>query len=72
MNKERLLNVAKALRESTTPPDLFTMRFVMRECGTPACALGHYAARGDSAKEVATQLTAEVIDSSRLIAAPTE
>lgn len=45
MNKERLLNVAKALRESPKP-DHFTMsRYA--DCGTPACAFGHYAARTD-------------------------
>lgn len=45
MNKERLLNVAKALRESPNP-ETFSMEFFHR-CGTPACALGHYAARAD-------------------------
>jgi hypothetical protein len=46
VNKERLLNVAKALRES---PDAsgFTMERYINHCGTPACALGHYAARTD-------------------------
>ena len=47
MNKKRLLNVARALRESKTP-NRFTMRtYAHAACGTPACALGHYAARGD-------------------------
>ena len=46
MNKERLLNVAKALRESPNP-DAFTMRTIAHPCGTPGCALGHYAARRD-------------------------
>lgn len=46
MNKERLLNVARALRESKNP-ELFTMRSFGHRCGTPACALGHYAARED-------------------------
>jgi hypothetical protein len=50
MNKERLLNVAKALRESPNPDD-FTMKWVRNECGTPACALGHYAAREDLQSE---------------------
>lgn len=45
MNKQRLLNVAKACRESPNP-EAFTMRKV-HYCGTPACALGHYAARRD-------------------------
>jgi hypothetical protein len=47
MNKERLLNVAKALRESKNP-EMFDMEYhVHHECGTPACAFGHYAARQD-------------------------
>lgn len=60
--KKRLLNVAKALRESKRPSG-FTMGHycwtgsegpdetgVRHPCGTPACALGHYAARGDLQK----------------------
>lgn len=46
MNKERLLNVAKALRESPAPDD-FDMGSYANGCGTPGCALGHYAARTD-------------------------
>jgi hypothetical protein len=46
MNKKRLLNVAKALRESKNP-DTFTMRCTQHTCGTPGCALGHYVARTD-------------------------
>lgn len=46
MNKERLLNVAKALRESKNP-DMFNMNAYGSYCGTPACAFGHYAARRD-------------------------
>lgn len=47
MNTERLLNVAKALRESPKP-DKFSMRdYANPICGTPMCALGHYAARTD-------------------------
>lgn len=42
----RLLNVARALRESPAPED-FDMDFYRKFCGTPACALGHYAARRD-------------------------
>lgn len=64
MNKvqaKRLLNVAKALRESARP-ELFTMSCYVRGedsfddnsvegfCGTPACALGHYASRRDLQK----------------------
>lgn len=46
MNKERLLNVAKALRESPNPGK-FDMGAYVHPCGTPACAFGHYAARSD-------------------------
>lgn len=46
IHRERLLKVAQALRESSAPKD-FTMRCFVNECGTPACALGHYAARRD-------------------------
>lgn len=45
MNKERLLNVVKALRESKDP-GCFTM-CTYHKCGTPGCAIGHYAARRD-------------------------
>lgn len=46
MNKERLLNVARALRESPNPTE-FTMAVYGHNCNTPACALGHYAKRHD-------------------------
>jgi hypothetical protein len=46
MNKERLLNVAKALRESPKP-ERFDMDGYMHPCGTPSCAFGHYAVRAD-------------------------
>lgn len=46
MNKERLLNVAKALRESPNP-EQFSMGTEVHGCGAPACAWGHYAARRD-------------------------
>ena len=49
MNKthqKRLLNVARALRESRDPR-AFTMERFAHGCGTPACALGHYASRRD-------------------------
>jgi hypothetical protein len=42
---QRLLNVARALRESPNP-DRFTMND-WQHCGTPCCAIGHYAARAD-------------------------
>jgi hypothetical protein len=57
MNKERLLNVAKALRESPEPK-AFTMVRV-HTCGTPACALGHYAARRDLQQVFQLSPTAE-------------
>lgn len=50
MNKKqakRLLNVAKALREGV--PEEFSM-YGYGECGTPMCALGHYADRKDLQK----------------------
>lgn len=49
---QRLLNVAKALRESTVP-HAFDMSWYTHglqgayPCGTPMCALGHYGARED-------------------------
>lgn len=53
IHKKRLLNVAKALRESKNPK-AFNMNSLiwdyldaLHPCGTPACALGHYAARTD-------------------------
>lgn len=46
MNKQRLLNVARALRESPNP-EMFTMKLYLHSCGTPACALGHYGVRSD-------------------------
>ncbi len=51
MNKERLLNVAKALREAPEPEKFTMIQFVHLApeggCGSPACALGHYAFRQD-------------------------
>jgi hypothetical protein len=54
MNAERLLNVARALREAPDNGN-FTMEFYCWsgkefDCGTPACAIGHYAARQDLQK----------------------
>jgi hypothetical protein len=46
MNKARLLNLARALRESPNP-DRFDMGTYGHGCNTPACAFGHYAFRGD-------------------------
>jgi hypothetical protein len=46
IHAQRLLNVARALRESPDPGS-FDMDAYMHPCGTPACALGHYAARTD-------------------------
>lgn len=44
--RQRLLNVVKALRE-TSRPERFDMGRWGGFCGTPACAIGHYAARRD-------------------------
>lgn len=46
MNKQRLLDVARACRE-TPHPDRFSMDSFVSACGTPACALGNYALRSD-------------------------
>lgn len=43
---DRLANVSRALRESPAP-ERFTMRRFTNQCGSPACAFGHYAARAD-------------------------
>ncbi len=47
--KRRLLNVARALRESKDP-NQFSMEYMSTVCGTPGCALGHYASRCDLQK----------------------
>lgn len=76
MNKtqaKHLLNVAKSLRESTSPH--FTMEtfingaygpeehygITKNMCGTPACALGHYAARPDLQKLLAIRKTSTLV-----------
>jgi hypothetical protein len=46
MYRDRLLNVARCLRESPNP-EQFTMDNYGADCGTPFCAIGHYAARSD-------------------------
>jgi hypothetical protein len=46
---KRLLNVARGLRESKHP-EQFRMSAFVSYCGTPACALGHYASRTDLQK----------------------
>ncbi len=46
LGKKRLLNVAKALRESPKPKE-FSMNSYGHICGAPMCALGHYAYRRD-------------------------
>lgn len=50
MDADRLLNVAKALRESPNP-DKFDMGSYVHPCGTPSCAFGHYALRSDLQSE---------------------
>lgn len=47
MNAERLLNVAKALREGPNQEELDMVTVVDESCGTPGCAFGHYASRAD-------------------------
>lgn len=44
--KERLLNVARAVREAPDP-SRFSQGSFGHKCGTPSCALGHYAVRKD-------------------------
>jgi hypothetical protein len=50
---KRLLNVARALRESRAPQNFTMCKFGDSLCGTPACALGHYAVRKDLQKAFA-------------------
>lgn len=47
MNAERLLNAARAVREAPEPKKFGMRTYGHRECGTPQCVLGHYAARED-------------------------
>ena len=61
MKKKRLLNVARALRESKEP-DEFTMAYYGLSCGTPACALGHYAVRSDLQDEFSLDKEGDLID----------
>lgn len=44
MNSERLRNVVRAVREGKTD---INMSMFFHSCGTPGCAMGHYASRGD-------------------------
>lgn len=46
IHAQRLMNVSRALRE-TPKPKRFDMGKFGNPCGTPACALGHYAVRTD-------------------------
>lgn len=63
MNKrqeKRLLNVARALRDADRTKAYFDMRSFVGVgsegfCGTPSCALGHYASRTDLQKFVRIQ-----------------
>lgn len=62
----KLLNVARAVREGD--PKNFTMDYyghyvegsIKNTCGTPACALGHYAARRDLQKTMRLSIDGEV------------
>lgn len=52
--RKRLLDVVKALRDAENDPHFvedFTMQRFANPCGTPACALGHYAWRVDLQSE---------------------
>ncbi len=44
--RQRLLNVARAVRESPAPKE-FTMTEVFLDSGMPGCPFAHYATRGD-------------------------
>lgn len=48
--KQRLLNVARAVRESPAP-SRFDMGVELHPCGTPSCAWGHYIVRRDLQQE---------------------
>ncbi len=51
---DRLLSVVRALEEAKEPEPGkpgFSMSMFVHGCGTPACALGHYAARRDLQSE---------------------
>lgn len=50
MRYDRLLAAAQAVEESPLP-EHFTMKDFFHRCGTPACVLGHYAAREDLQSE---------------------
>lgn len=53
-SRKRLLDIVKALREAQNNSHFvkdFTMRRFVNPCGTPACALGHYAWRNDLQSE---------------------
>lgn len=47
IHAQRLLNVALACRESPSPDRFHMGNDVHHKCGTPACAMGNYAARTD-------------------------
>lgn len=80
LHQKRLLNVAKALRESENPK-AFDMTYFFHgdsgtlahnnvqvtnfECGTPACALGHYADRTDLQRSFRNDLQRKTLVSTR-------
>lgn len=54
IHAQRLLNVARACRETSAPQGFSMQRYgngpagsIHRDCGTPACAMGNYAFRTD-------------------------
>lgn len=64
---KRLLNVAKACRETKTPEAFSMDRLIYstgmcgQPCGTPACALGNYAARRDLQRTFRIDIEASVL-----------
>ena len=65
--KQRVLNIARALRESPVPQD-FTMSIEFHPYGTPACAWGHYVHRSDL--QDTFKMTVPVCGYAQLVADP--
>jgi hypothetical protein len=58
--RARMLNVVRALQESPNPKS-FTMGRWGTTCNTPACAMGHYAAREDLQDDFSLE-NGEIVD----------
>jgi hypothetical protein len=54
--KRRVLNIARALRESPNPDKFYMSSVLDRTCGTPSCAFGHYVCRTDLQDEFAPRI----------------